>query len=109
MNLRVGIQLKSNKQTVWRSISKSGNQGWVVWDVTEVLGEPIKELLDNDYFTLCADGSYISAQAFHFWTKERAWKCFTENAYPQFQTLYKISGNPELTNAEYRKWFAIED
>lgn len=58
------------RQRLWRDLSSSPNSGFFVWDVDEVVGEPIKE----DYFIKCRDGSFIMIFCNHFWTEERAVK-----------------------------------
>ncbi len=51
-------------QTVWRHISEIGHAGYLVWDITEVIGETKPQ----SYFTATQDKKNVLVQCHHFFT-----------------------------------------
>lgn len=67
--------MDSPTQRIWRTMSESPNSGFFVWEVLEVIGEPIKYLLDKGgVYMFTRDIGYVCILCLHFWTRNSAIK-----------------------------------
>ncbi len=68
-----------DKQTVWRTFSATESCGFFVWEVLEMMGEPLDYLIPNLH--KCRDGSYILIQRYHSESREASESVYTENIF----------------------------
>lgn len=69
---RMIVKEENKMQRVWRSLSKPTvtGVGFYIWEVLEVMGEPLPQLLDQ--FTKTSDGGYVYVMCVQFFSEEKA-------------------------------------
>lgn len=91
------------KQIVWRTFSNGGHNGFFIWEIVEVVGDPGKR---TRMFDKCRDGSYIMINCQHTWNFKTADKWLFDSSYSEWQEARIITGMPELTEIEYREFIS---
>lgn len=72
---RKDTKMEIQTQTVWCTMSHSATGGYYVWNVMEFV--PYEKVTKPEgkiahLFVECGDGTFVSQQCYHFWSKETA-------------------------------------